>query len=77
MNRKSLRILVDEELCKGCGICIGLCPIKVLEKSNTLSSRGVYLPLPNKKDKCTGCRICEYYCPDMAIFIKNNAKGEN
>jgi NAD-dependent dihydropyrimidine dehydrogenase PreA subunit len=45
--------------------------MKVLNKSNELSSRAVYLPVPTYKDKCTGCRICEDHCPDMAIFIEN------
>jgi NAD-dependent dihydropyrimidine dehydrogenase PreA subunit len=46
--------------------------MKVLEKSSELSQRGVYIPIPTGKDKCTGCRICEYYCPDLAIYIEKN-----
>ncbi|MEM3703056.1 MAG: 4Fe-4S binding protein [Candidatus Bathyarchaeia archaeon] len=63
-------IYINEELCKGCGICIKLCPNKVLERSEELSPRGVYLPIPVHRDKCTGCRICEEHCPDIALFIE-------
>ncbi|MEM2986499.1 MAG: 4Fe-4S binding protein [Nitrososphaerota archaeon] len=66
---KSIEIVIDEEKCKGCGICIALCPLKVLIKSDKLSSQGVNLPFPIDKDKCSGCKICEYYCPDFAIYI--------
>jgi 2-oxoglutarate ferredoxin oxidoreductase subunit delta len=72
IKRTSPKVLVNEELCKGCGICMRLCPMKVLEKSSELSQRGVYIPIPTGKDKCTGCRICEYYCPDLAIYIEKN-----
>jgi 2-oxoglutarate ferredoxin oxidoreductase subunit delta len=65
-----MRIYINEDLCKGCGICIRLCPIKVLNRSEELSSSGIYLPIPSYEDKCTGCRICEEHCPDMAIFIE-------
>jgi 2-oxoglutarate ferredoxin oxidoreductase subunit delta len=71
------KIVVSNELCKGCGICIRLCPMKVLDRSNELSSRGIYPPVVTYKDKCTGCRICEDHCPDMAIFIEIDKEEEN
>lgn len=64
-----MKIIIDKERCKGCGICISLCPLKVLIKSGEFSSQGYNLPSPINEDKCNGCRICEYYCPDFAIFI--------
>lgn len=65
-----INIHVNGDLCKGCGICIRLCPMKVFSKSNKLSERGIYPPISINKDKCTGCRICEEHCPEMAIFIE-------
>lgn len=76
-KNKSIKILVSEELCKGCGICISLCPLKVLSTSDKLSPHGIYLPIPTNINKCTGCRICEYYCPDLAIFIEINKEDKN
>ena len=69
------RIVISEELCKGCGICIALCPLRVLGRSDNLSSRGVYPPVPVNGNKCTGCRICQYYCPDLAIYIVTEGKN--
>ncbi|MEM1589206.1 MAG: ferredoxin family protein [Candidatus Bathyarchaeia archaeon] len=67
---KKVGIHINEDLCKGCGICINLCPNKVFTKSEKLSPRGVYLPVIVHGDKCTACRICEEHCPDLAIFIE-------
>ncbi|MDH5266075.1 MAG: 4Fe-4S binding protein [Candidatus Bathyarchaeota archaeon] len=69
-----MKILVNEELCKGCDICISVCPLKVFSKSDELSSQGIYLPIPIGINKCTGCRICEYYCPDLAIHVVKEAE---
>lgn len=71
---RSRKIVVSEELCKGCGICIALCPLKVLGKSHKLSSRGVYPPMPISNNRCTGCRICEHYCPDFAVYVVREGK---
>ncbi len=62
-------VVVSEDLCKGCGICIAMCPMKVLEKSDKLSKRGFYVPVPAKQEKCTGCLLCQHYCPDFAIYV--------
>jgi 2-oxoglutarate ferredoxin oxidoreductase subunit delta len=72
-----MKIHINENLCKGCGICIRLCPNKVLNRSEELSSSGIYLPIALYEDKCTGCRICEDHCPDMAIFIEAVEGEEN
>jgi len=71
LNRESTpspRIVISEKWCKGCGICIALCPLKVLSRSDKLSSQGVYQPLLVNGNKCNGCHICQYYCPDFAIY---------
>ena len=60
---KITRIEINKGYCKGCGICITLCPNSVFESN---------LGRPVVKDlaKCTGCRNCELWCPDFAIDIE-------
>ncbi len=58
------------KLCKGCGICIEICPVKALswDKENT----GVYNG-PSVKvdmDKCILCGLCDTRCPDSAIKVE-------
>ncbi|MCK5559542.1 MAG: ferredoxin family protein, partial [Thermoplasmata archaeon] len=55
-------IEIDVELCKGCGICIEFCPMKVLEESDKINKRGYYPPTAVKEDECVGCRLCELLC---------------
>ncbi|HDM67066.1 MAG TPA: 4Fe-4S dicluster domain-containing protein [Thermoplasmatales archaeon] len=62
-------ILVDENLCKGCNICIYICPTRVLESSNKLNKMGYIPPFPAREDKCVRCRLCELICPDLAIRL--------
>ncbi len=63
------KIVILEDLCKGCGICIDLCPMKILKKSTRMTKKGVFAPEVVDPTKCTACKICQYYCPDLAIFI--------
>ncbi|WFO75442.1 4Fe-4S binding protein [Desulfurococcaceae archaeon MEX13E-LK6-19] len=62
------RIVVDKNLCKGCGICVTICPHGAIVLSRNLSERGYRYPVPTEK-KCMGCRLCEVFCPDFAITI--------
>lgn len=72
-----VEIEVDEDLCKGCGLCIMFCPKKVFEPSEKLSKKGVFPPKIVRKDQCAECRLCELICPDFAlsVTIKENSHG--
>ncbi len=66
---KRYKIFVDEEFCKGCGICVHFCPRDALKLSEEFNERGCNVPIPADMDRCTGCRMCELFCPDFAIAI--------
>lgn len=57
-------ILVDESLCKRCGICIHFCPTRVFD------TRQDGLPIVARRDDCIWCSLCEVRCPDFAILLK-------
>lgn len=50
--------------CKGCDICVRLCPEGVLELGEDRVVRAV------APEACTGCHLCEWLCPDFAIAIR-------
>ncbi|MFC1943987.1 ferredoxin family protein [Chloroflexota bacterium] len=60
---------VKPERCKGCGICIEVCPVQALEHSLELNSKGFSPPSAKNNGKCNMCTLCEYMCPDNSIFI--------
>ena len=62
-------IEIDQELCKGCEICISFCPEDVISVSNKWNASG-YLPVVfNDSGECTGCAICALVCPEVAIEV--------
>ncbi len=68
-SKKKYRLLIDIERCKGCGLCIDICPKNVLEFSTELNSGGVPYPLAKRPDDCIGCKNCALLCPDVCIEI--------
>lgn len=61
---------IDHTLCKGCYICVEICPVNVFEKEGEISEMG-FVPVSVKHpDKCTKCMLCELQCPDLAITVK-------
>lgn len=62
-------IKINEELCKGCKLCIDACKRDVLLFSKNINSSG-YVPCSVKNNKnCTGCKMCAVSCPDSVIEI--------
>ena len=61
--------VIDAEKCKGCELCPGVCPEKILEMGKDFNSMGVPYPHCTDEEKCTTCMQCALICPDMAITI--------
>ena len=61
-------VFINEERCKGCGLCIAYCPSHVLERSPRFNPKGYHPPEAVHPDDCTGCDMCGYFCPDYAIY---------
>jgi 2-oxoglutarate ferredoxin oxidoreductase subunit delta len=68
MARKG-KVVIDRELCKGCLLCIRVCPAKVLEKDASLNSSGSYPSFPAHPEKCVACGNCYEVCPDVCIEV--------
>jgi len=62
-----VRILTD--YCKGCELCIAVCPKGALEMSGELTAIGVRPARPKGGIPCSGCTLCYQVCPDAAIEI--------
>lgn len=56
-------VVIDPEQCKGCSLCVDVCPQDVLEMSNALNHLGFH-PAEYEGEGCTGCGVCFYACPE-------------
>ncbi len=65
------RILINTNYCKGCGICVEICPVKVFKLSEEVNEKGYHIANPINHDKCIKCHLCELYCPDQAIYVED------
>ena len=62
--------LVNEDQCKGCGLCVAVCPKKVLEISNNVNTKGYFPAYQARPEDCIFCARCCTMCPDVAITIR-------
>ncbi|MDM8554791.1 ferredoxin family protein [Desulfococcaceae bacterium HSG7] len=68
-----LKHTIDINTCKGCGLCVTVCPKKVLEIADKVSSKGYYPAYQAHSEDCIFCAICCTMCPDVAITITESA----
>jgi NAD-dependent dihydropyrimidine dehydrogenase PreA subunit len=61
LDRGLLR--VEENECKGCGLCVEACPPKVIRLREQLNHYG-YRPAAYAGAGCTACGICFLVCPE-------------
>ena len=64
------KIVINNERCKGCDLCLHFCPKEVIVKGKTFNARGHQPPqFSDNNGTCTGCAICARVCPDVAIEV--------
>jgi 2-oxoglutarate ferredoxin oxidoreductase subunit delta len=68
------KIRIDRERCKGCLLCIEVCPSRRIGADKNLNKKG-YAPacfeekLKEGEKGCTGCAQCATVCPEVAIEV--------
>jgi len=61
---------IDERLCKGCRLCVTICPKNVLAMSQRVNKKGYTVVEAARPEACISCKLCEKTCPDFAIFVE-------
>ena len=64
------KVTISAKYCKGCQLCIDVCPKKALRMSGKLSGGGLQIVEWDESAGCTGCLLCAAMCPDAAITIE-------
>lgn len=62
-------IRINKDHCKGCELCVEVCPQKILSMSKDITVRGYFYARMHDPSRCNGCRLCAVVCPDVAIEV--------
>jgi len=76
MSKPKGEIVIDAERCKGCGLCIWVCPKGNIKLADQEDYRGIRISSYDKNHKCTGCTFCAIICPDVAIEVYKERSRE-
>lgn len=66
-------VVVTDERCKGCGLCVDACPPHVLAlDEGSVNAMGHHVVRLLDAEGCTSCAKCARVCPDavLAIFAR-------
>ncbi len=67
-----ISVLADEDACRGCSLCVALCPYGALEIENTEKGRKVHVI----DVACKGCGVCAATCYQHALSINSFTDGQ-
>jgi len=67
-----ISVLADEDACRGCGLCVALCPYGALEIQHTEKGRKVHVI----DVACKGCGVCAATCYRHALSINSYTDGQ-
>jgi len=65
------KVTFNEELCKGCGLCVTACPKKIVAlQQDKLNLKGFHPAGVTDMDACIACAFCATMCPDCVITVE-------
>jgi 2-oxoglutarate ferredoxin oxidoreductase subunit delta len=62
-------ITINSEKCKGCLLCVSVCPKSLIAVDKKLNKEGLKTVKFDQKEKCLGCCFCAVICPDCCIEV--------
>lgn len=65
------KLTFKTELCKGCGLCVEVCPKSLLIISKDKINKKGHSPVEiTDQAQCIGCAFCATMCPDCIITVE-------
>lgn len=65
------RVSFKEDICKGCELCVSVCPVNILSlNAEKINAKGYHPSSVVDPSKCTGCTNCAMVCPDLVITVE-------
>jgi 2-oxoglutarate ferredoxin oxidoreductase subunit delta len=82
-----MKLVIDEVRCKGCNLCLLVCPYRIFQEGTKANGRGIVVPALDRPERCPNCRlqklygrtlcgVCQMICPDQAIRWDDEAPRE-
>lgn len=73
-----MQLQINKDYCKGCSLCIYICPKKCYEEGEELRERSYAVPIITRQEDCIDdkqlkqgkkkiCELCILICPEHAI----------
>ena len=64
------KVTFDVNRCKGCGLCVNVCPKKLISLSQEINAKGYNPAQINDQSACIACAFCATMCPDCVITVE-------
>jgi len=65
------KVSFNIDRCKGCGLCVDVCPKKIIELSSSImNAKGFHPAQVVAQEKCIACAFCATMCPDVVITVE-------
>ena len=65
------QVIINEQVCKGCGLCVRACPKGILALDKDVINAKGYNPVSvTDMDQCIGCCSCARMCTDCALEVE-------
>ena len=72
------KIVINEEYCKGCGLCTLACAQAYIRIGTEYNQSGYYFAeYCGSEGACSGCALCAEMCPDVAIEVWKEEQQED
>ena len=70
-------LYIATERCKGCGLCVSVCPHRVLAlDAGVVNPLGYHPARLTDAAACTSCALCARICPDAVFVVDAPPKGD-
>ena len=65
------KVSFTTDLCKGCGLCVSVCPKKIIVLAKDKINKKGHSPAEiTEQEKCIACAFCATMCPDSVIKVE-------
>lgn len=65
------KVTFNEDICKGCELCVFVCPKKIISlNKEIINSKGYNPAYITDESLCIACGSCAIMCPDSVITVE-------